>query len=222
METTQTTQTIYNLLVGTTKIPFPNEFIPYSKYIQNIKGMSHTVEEEDEDGSGSEDECEDPGIPNVGGETFDITLKDTTTEIAQHLVGLLCIHCDANYSNIDPEPKKVTDDKFKIEEGLGAGERGKQTIELFEKIDSLAVQKLATLAGFLDIALVKHLCFTWICHKLNTIKTTREKMNWIGIPTSVEEPDFETILHINLKTGEIPNSTSTTATTATSEGGADK
>lgn len=222
METTQTTQTMYNLLVGTTKIPFPNEFIPYSKYIQNIKGMSHTVEDEDEYGSGSEDECEDPGIPNVGGDTFDITLKDTTTETVQHLVGLLGIHYDVNYSNTDPEPKKVTDEKFKIEDALGGGELGKNTIEHFEKIGSHSVQITATLAGYLDIALVQHLCYTWICHNLNTIKTTREKMNWIGIPKSVEEPDFETILHINLKTGEIPNSTSTTATTATSEGGAGK
>ena len=211
----ESTQTMYNLLVGTTKIPFPNEFIPYSKYIQNIKGMSHTVE--DEDGSGSEDECEDPGIPNVG-EAFDITLRDTTEETAQHLVELLNIHCDnPTYSNLDPDPKKVTDDKFKIEEGLGAGERSKQTIEIFEKIGSHSVFSLATLAGYLDIALVKHLCFTWICHNLNTIKTTRKKMNWVGIPKSVEEPDFETILHINLKTGEIPEPTAETSTNGASK-----
>ena len=45
----------------------------------------------------------------------------------------------------------------------------------------LKPEYLDTLAGYLDIALVKHLCFTWICHNLNTIKTTRKKMDWVGI-----------------------------------------
>ena len=204
--------TLFNLCVDSTTTPFPDEFIPYSEYIKNIQGTQDNTYE-DEDGSGSESEEEHPGIPVVGG-TRNIELKDTSQDTVNQLIELLTIQYEPTYSNKDPVPKKVTDDKFKIKEALGDGERSEKTIEYFEKIKPSGVFALATLAGYLDIALVKHLCFTWICHNLNTLKTTREKMNFVGLSPEVEEPDFETILHINLKTGEIPEKT----TTATASG----
>lgn len=204
---------MYNLLVGTTELQFPDEYIPYSQYIQNIQGMGMN-NHDDDSGSGSEDE--EPGIPNMT-ESYNIELKEGTEENIFALAELLKIHYDPTYSNKNPESKKVTDDKFKIEEVLGGKENGKSTIELFEKMGADGVLSLAKLAGYLDIALVKHLCFTWIFHNIYTLKTTREKMNWIGIPESVEEPNFETILHINLETGEIPNKDNNTSSPVTNE-----
>ena len=216
-------QTMYNLLVGTTKLEFPDVYIQYSEYMQNIQGINMN-NGGDENGSGREDEDEEPGIPNVT-ESFNIELKNASEQDALALVELLNIHYDPTYSNKTSEIKKVSDDKFKIKEALGGNTKGDSTIEIFEKMGSTGVLSLAKLAGYLDIELVKHLCYTWICHNLYTIKTTREKMNWIGIPDSVKEPDCETVIGINLDTGDIPNkdtNTSSSPVTNETDGGAGK
>jgi hypothetical protein len=219
-------QTMYTFIVEGKVIPFPDVYIPYSQYIQNIQGMSMTNQDDESgSGSGSEEEDAEPGIPNIT-ESYPIELREASEQVALALVELLKIHYDSTYSNKNPElKKKISDDKFKIEEGLGGEEIGNATIEVFKKLRSTDILLLARLSGYLNIVLVEHLCFTWMCHKLYTLKNLREKMRWCGISDDVEEPDFETILHINLKTGEIPNkdtNTSSSPVTNETDGGVGK
>lgn len=182
-------------------VDFPEKFFPYSEVIQKVLG-AHPTNNEDEEGSGSEDEDD--------GEKVEQIVVKATHESVKLMLALLEMEYKKDPSNILPPetPKKVTAPKFKIEETIGP-----DVVEFFTEAGKDAVFAITQVADFLQIKLATHLCFTWIAHSLNTRNTTA-KMKWLGL--SGDAPTFEEIMEVDLKTGHIPSMDET------NEGGATK
>jgi hypothetical protein len=169
------------------EVGFPCEFTPYSTVASNI----YQNQEEDSDAEGSDEDEDD-----VSPQPEKINIK-ASQQVCNLMLVLLKMNFKEDHSNAAPVPKKVTAPKFNIAEELGA-----DTVEFMGEAGKDGVFAIATVADFLGIRLVAHLCFTWIAHTLN-FGTTKDKMEWLGIDG--EPPTFEEIMEVNLETGHIPS-----------------
>ena len=171
-----------------TMVEFPEKFNPYSSVIAN----TNLLDEEDLDSDGSGDE-----------ENDSITLQlnvNASSEVCKLLIQMINMNFKENYSNVTPQPKKVTEKNFSIEKELG-----ERTVEFLEQSGKDAIFAIANLADFLGIRLITHLCYIWIAHKMNTLKT-KEKMDYLNIKG--EPPTFEEIMAVDLKVGGTSEGTS--------------
>lgn len=160
-------------------ITFPDELEPYSNVIKTIKDNTHG----DDDVSGSDCEEEES-------DTSQQIPVAASPETVVLVIELLRMNYKSDYSNATPTPKKVTAPKFDIQKELGA-----DTVEFLEESGKDGVFSMAKFGDFLGINLVTHVCYIWIAHMLNTLKT-EEKMDYLGL--TGEPPTFEEIMAVNL------------------------